>query len=297
MILVVGATGLLGAEICSRLGAAGEAVRAMVRATSAPGKVAELVSSGAATVTADLKDSASLSRACAGVEAVITTASCTFSRQEGDSIETVDLQGQLRLIEEAKKAGVERFLQVSIPPGLRPACALFDAKRAVEEALAAGGIDYTILQANYFMEVWLSPALGFDYPNHRATVYGSGEAPLRWVSYRDVAAVACDAVRAGSASPRTLLVGGPENLSPNEVIGIFERSAGVAFAVERVPYEALETRYAQAADPLSRSFAALMLAYAHGCTMDVSETLRLFPRRLTSVAEYAASQGALDAAR
>ena len=45
------------------------------------------------------------------------------------------------------------------------------AKRAAEERLKASGMTYTIVRANYFMEVWLSPALGFDYPNARARIY------------------------------------------------------------------------------------------------------------------------------
>jgi hypothetical protein len=40
--------------------------------------------------------------ACEGAEVVISTASSTLSRQEGDSIETVDRIGQLSLIETAR---------------------------------------------------------------------------------------------------------------------------------------------------------------------------------------------------
>jgi len=39
MILVVGATGLLGTRVCERLRAEGQAVRALVRRTSNPDKV------------------------------------------------------------------------------------------------------------------------------------------------------------------------------------------------------------------------------------------------------------------
>ena len=39
MILVVGATGMLGSEICQRLAQRGEAVRALVRTTSSTEKV------------------------------------------------------------------------------------------------------------------------------------------------------------------------------------------------------------------------------------------------------------------
>jgi uncharacterized protein YbjT (DUF2867 family) len=291
MILVAGATGLLGSEICLRLREAGRATRAMVREGSNGDKVARLREAGAETVIADLKDPDSLVRACDGAGCVLSTATSTLSRREGDSIETVDRVGQSALIEAARQAGVERFVYVSIPPDLHYDCPLTQAKREVEGRLAASGMSYTVLQANYFMEVWLSPALGFDYNNGRATIYGAGERPLGWISYRDVAGFAIDAIDSGAVRDRIVPVGGPENLTPHEVVQTFERVSGRAFHVEHVPESALLEQYGQATDPLSKSFAALMLEYARGCPMDVSETARLMPRSLTTVAEYAASAG------
>ncbi|MGA2326872.1 MAG: SDR family oxidoreductase [Bryobacteraceae bacterium] len=291
MILVVGATGLLGSEICRRLRGAGHSVRALVRANSARDRISAAQSAGAATTIGDLKSPASLAQACEGVSAVITTASSTFSRQEGDSIDTVDRQGHLHLIDAANRAGVRQFLYISIPPDLHYDCPLFQAKREVETALARSGIEYTVLLANYFMEVWLSPTLGFDYANGRATVYGSGEQPLAWVSYRDVAGFAVDALGNGAARNRMLLAGGPENLTPLRVVRIFEEVTARSFTVEHVPQAALEKQYAEARDPLSQTFAALTLEYAHGCPMDMRETLDLMPRPLTTVRDYAATAG------
>src|SRR5450631_944133 len=99
MILVVGATGLLGTEICLRLAKQGEKVRALVRTTSSPEKMASLEKCGVELCVGDLKDAGSLSGACNGVNAVISTASSTLSRQAGDSIESVDDHGQLNLVE------------------------------------------------------------------------------------------------------------------------------------------------------------------------------------------------------
>lgn len=93
MNLVVGATGLVGSEVCRQLQAHGHEVRALVRTTADPTKVQALQDAGVETVEGDLKDTASLSSACQGVTAVISTASSTLSRQEGDSIESVDRQG------------------------------------------------------------------------------------------------------------------------------------------------------------------------------------------------------------
>src|ERR1700742_2372466 len=98
MILVVGSTGLLGAEICRRLAAEGKQGRALVRTTSAAEKIEALRGMGAELCVGDLKDPASLAVACKGVDAVVSTASSTFSRAAGDSIETVDEVGQLSLV-------------------------------------------------------------------------------------------------------------------------------------------------------------------------------------------------------
>jgi uncharacterized protein YbjT (DUF2867 family) len=271
-------------------------VRAIVRVGSGGEKIERLKSAGASIVVGDLKDPASIGVACQEVSAVITTASSTLSRQEGDSIETVDRLGNLTLVDAARRAGVGRFIFVSIPPDLAVDCPLVRAKREVEAALAQSGLEFTILLANYFMEVWISPVLGFDYPNHRATIYGSGEAPIGWVSYRDVASVAVDALNADSTRNRALLVGGPQNVAPLEVVRTFERAAGRSFAVTHVAREAIEKQYADAVDALSRSFAALTLTYANGCSMDMRETLSLLPRQLASVEDYATAVRGIRAA-
>src|SRR5688500_9642309 len=206
--LLVGATGLLGPEICRLL--AGWDVRAVVRATADAGKRAALVQLGAEIVEGDLKDPASLARACRGIDAVISTASSTLSRQEGDSIEAVDHKGQLALVEAARQAGVGHFVFVSFRDNPRLTFPLQTAKRAVEDALKSSGMAYTIIQASFFMEVWLSPALGFDVANRAVRVYGDGTAPISWISYKDVARAAAKAVVSGNGRNMIVELGGPE---------------------------------------------------------------------------------------
>src|SRR5262245_51749282 len=117
MNLVVGATGILGGEVCRQLAAQGKPVRALVRETSNPEKLAQLEGLGAELVRGDLKDRRSLDAVCRGVSAVISTASSTLSRQEGDSIDSVDGQGQAALIDAAEAAGVRQFVFISFPDG------------------------------------------------------------------------------------------------------------------------------------------------------------------------------------
>lgn len=289
MILVVGATGLLGSEICRRLAQSGQPVRALARVGPSNDKAQALQKAGVEVVMGDLKEIASLSSACENVSTVISTASSTLSRRDGDSIETVDRFGQLNLITVAKNAGIRNFVYVSIPRSLHYACPLSAAKREVELRLASSGLNYTVLLANYFMEVWLSPALGFEYANARARVYGDGTRPMAWISYHDVAGFAVDCVTNTNVRNKMLPIGGPENLAPLQVIRTFEEISGKSFTIEHVPESVLLEQYNAANDPLAKSFAALMLEYAQGCPMEMEETLRIMPRQLKTVREYAAT--------
>ena len=287
MILVVGATGLLGREICRRLAAAGKPVRALVRRTADRAKVDELERSGATLVRGDLKDRASLDAACRGIDTVITTASTTLSRQEGDSIQTVDQEGQMRLVDAAKAAGVARFLYVSYSHGIDVGCPLATAKRAVEDHLKRSGMTYTILAPSVFMEIWLSPALGFDAANAHARIYGSGTNAISWISVGDVAQFVVLALDHPAARNAILELGGPAAISPLEVVRAFEQTGGRPFTVEHVAEETLRAQRTAATDPLQQSFAALMLAYALGNSIDMRSTLKTFPVPLLSVKEYA----------
>ena len=286
MNLIVGATGLLGGEICRLLTAEGKPVRALVRPTSDQSKVAQLESLNIEVVRGDLKDRASLDAACEGTSAVISTASATLSRQEGDSIQTVDLEGQLNLIDAAKAASSSQFVLISFPE-VDVEFPLQAAKRKVEEHLKASGLTYTILQPAFFMEVWLSPALGFDVANAQAQIYGSGENKISWISYKDVAKFAIASLDNSEARNAVIELGGAEALSPLEVVQIFEKVMGRKFDVQHVPEEALREQRDGASDPLQQSFAGLMLNYSQGTIIDMHETLQKFPVQLTSIRDYA----------
>jgi uncharacterized protein YbjT (DUF2867 family) len=287
MILVVGATGLVGGEVCQRLIGRGEAVRALVRATSSNDKVEALKSAGAELYVGDLKDPRSIAAACRGVDGVISTASSTLNRQPGDSIESVDAAGQLNLVRAAQDANVDRFVFVSFrrPPGV--SFPLADAKEQVENA--AKGLNFTVVQASWFMEVWLSPALGFDYAKAEARIYGPGTNPISWVSYRDVAEICAIVVRHPAANRKTIEFGGPEALSPLEVVACFEKIGGRPFRLEHIAEEVLRAQFDGAADPLQKSFAALMLGYSHGDAMDMTPVVETFGVKLRTVDEYARS--------
>lgn len=286
MNLVVGATGMLGSEICRQLTSRGHATRALIRGSSNPERIAQLKDFGAELVTGDLKDPSSLQTACRGITTIISTASSTLSRQEGDSIESVDRKGQLDLIAAAEAAGVTHFVLISFPT-VDIDFPLQRAKRTVEDRLRRSGMSFTILQPTFFMEVWLGPALGFDAVNATAQVYGIGSNKISWISLQDVAACALAALNNPRATDRTIKLGGPDALSPLEVVGIAESLVGKPIAVQHVPDQALRDQLAAASDPLQKSFAGLMLYYARGDVIDMTEARSVLGElSLKSVRDY-----------
>jgi uncharacterized protein YbjT (DUF2867 family) len=286
-VLVAGATGYLGSEICRQLILTKKNVKGLVRATSDSNKVANLKELGVEIVEGDLKNKGSLENALQGVSAVITTVSSTLSRQEGDSIQTVDDEGQINLIDAAINAGVSHFIYISFCE--LGECPLQTAKRKVEKHLAESGLNYTILQPTYFMEVWLSPVLGFDYPNAKASIFGEGKNKVSWIAIKDVASFAVDSLDNPAAKNRIIELGGPEALSPLEVVNIFETAKGKKFELQFVPEEALKAQRDGAQDPLSESFSTLTLGVVNGSEIDMTSILNDFQIRLTPVIDYANS--------
>ncbi|PYE55309.1 SDR family oxidoreductase [Deinococcus yavapaiensis] len=288
MILVVGATGFLGSTICGMLARQGRSVRAVVRSSSDPVKVQALRDLGCDLVEADLKEPASLKLACAGVDTVVSTATTTLRDQGVDSIPDVDESGQLHLVEAAREGGVRHFVYVSFPSDLDGdvPSPLAKAKRAVENALRSSAMTFTILQPACFMEVWLGPAIGFDYAGGSAQVFGSGDAPVAYISLVDVARFVVASLDHPAARNVTLpLVA--QNVSMNEAVRTFEAVSGRTFAVRRVPIEALEQQLAAARSPLEQSFGTLMLGVARGAAQQMDERQAAFGIECATVEEYA----------
>lgn len=258
-ILVVGATGFLGTEICRRLADKGMPLRALVRETSDSARVDALRALGAEIVIGDLRDRESLDRACAGVDVVFSTATSII--REGE-ISAVDGQGQLNLVDAAREASVARFVYISFEE-LGTGAPLEQAKRAVEERLRESGITYTILRAGLFHETWLTPATGFDAANGTVNIYGSGEAELSWIAVADVATAAVNSLDEPATEGATVPIAG-ERLSYNNVVAVFEEITGRPITVQQVPAEALAAQRDASSDEREQSFAGLMLGVATG---------------------------------
>jgi len=286
MILVVGATGMLGLEICRRLRDQGRAVRALVR----PGSPREalLREMGVEIHHGDLRTPATVAPACDDVATVISTATAMGAKDRSLSLRTVDRDGQLALVELARLRGVKSFVFLSASPNLRRSAPLIRYKREVERAVRVSGMRWTIVQPSAFMDVWFSPMMGWDHVAGRAMIFGPGTAPLSWISIADVAEHVCAAIDDERVANVELPLGGPETLSTRQVVRIFEKVAGRPYSVRRVPRPVLSV-LAPIASMFDEGVGSGMSLGAQTAAGDVigSPLQRELDLPLTSVRDYA----------
>ncbi|MFL5618580.1 MAG: SDR family oxidoreductase [Gemmatimonadaceae bacterium] len=286
MILVVGATGKLGLEICRRLREQGRAVRGLVRAGSPREPLLREI--GVEIHHGDLRTPPTVAPACDGVTAVVSTATAMGAKEKGITLRAVDRDGQLALVELARLRGVNAFIFLSASPNLRRSAPLVRYKREVERAVRTSGMRWTIVQPSAFMDVWFSNLLGWDHVTGRAMIFGPGTAPLSWICIADVAMHVRAAIDDQRVANVELPLGGPETLSTRQVVKIFEQVSGRPYSILRVPRPVLKLMAPIAAtfDEAVASGMSLGAQTARGDVID-SPLQRELDLPLTTVREYA----------
>ncbi len=149
-IVIAGAHGKIGLELSRRLTARGDAVRGIVRN---PDHDADLRDAGVEPVVFDLEhdESSGLDPILAGADAVVFAAGA--GPGSGDARkESMDRDGAIKLIEACRRTGVHRYVIVSSMGARDPDlegdgfAAYLRAKAQADRALAASGLEYTIVR-------------------------------------------------------------------------------------------------------------------------------------------------------
>ena len=288
MILVVGATGQLGREVCKRLSERDLKVKAMVRTTSKQETIDELNHLDIELFVGDLRDTSSYIDELFNVTTIISTlSSMPYSYEEGkNDIETVDKNGIMSLINVAENEGVNHFIYTSMSGNINIKFPLSNAKRGIEKHLKKSSINSTILRPSYFTEVWLTSAVGFDVAKRKVNIYGNGDKPVSYISYKDVAKFITECFDRPITFNRIFELGGPQRISQLDAVKIFEDNLNEQFKLQNVSVKTLQLQKEQSVDQMQKSFMGLMESIAQGDVIDMTETLRVFPIKLTSVSDY-----------
>ncbi len=218
-----------------RLAESGRAFRVLVRKSSDTSALRAL---NAEMVVGDLRDPDSLAEAVRGADTIISTANSMARVLGGEkslTIADVDVAGHADLIAAAEAAGVQRFVFLSFHGSILESASPFsNAKRATEIRLAASPIREVIVRPDMFQEVWLTPLVNFNWPERKFTIFGKGDTVHRYVAVDDVAAGVVGWALADDP-PRLVEFGGPEGLTRNQAVDLFERAIGAPVQRRHVP--------------------------------------------------------------
>ncbi len=288
MILIIGASGFLGREVAKLLLSKGEQVRLLVRT---PAKVEGLKQAGAEVIQGDLIDPPSLARACQGVDRVLAAAHSILGKGRYTS-EAVDDAGHRALIDAANAAGVAHFVYMSML-GVSPDHP-FDfarTKYSIEEYLKSSGLSYTILRPSWYMEWHVHILNGKSIlENGKTSLLGKGTKLRNFVAVRDVAQFAVRALIDPKLKNRTLDIGGPQNVTNNQVAELYGRIAGVTPKISHMPpfmAKAMSIMLKPVQPGISRIMYLSSLPDDAFCeTFDPALLLSEFPIHLTTLEEF-----------
>jgi len=115
---------------------------------------------------------------------------------------------------------------------------LFRMKHAAEQHLAGDG-DWTIVRATAFLELWIDVLAKTAARSGRPIVFGRGDNPINFVSVMDVAGLVEQAVTDPATRGRILEIGGPDDLSFNQLAAAIQQAAGRPATPRHVPRLAL----------------------------------------------------------
>lgn len=226
-ILLAGAGGLLGKKLLSRFLKQGYIVKtAVFRAEELAGIEHEHL----VPVVCDVRNPDTLSGIADGCEMVVSVVG--IGRIVGKLTHMdVDYQGNANLLEETKHADVKKFAFIS-PEGTAPntGVALLEAKYLFEELLKSSGIDYVIVRSGGFFGDLLE--MGKSAGKKPMFVIGSGENYFTPVDLEDLADFMVEKSLTGSGM---CSIGGPENLTWEQICYTYQDYAGLPRKIVRIP--------------------------------------------------------------
>jgi uncharacterized protein YbjT (DUF2867 family) len=231
VILVAGGSGRLGTLIVRRLAARNLGVRVLTRDRK---RAAHLEGSPVEVVEGDVRDEESLGGALLGVDTVVS-AIHGFGDIGNVSPASVDRDGNRNLINAAAAANAAVVLISIVGASADHPIELFRMKHAAEEHLRASGAPWTIVRATAFAEFWLDLLDQTAGASGRPVIFGRGGNPINFVSVSDVAALAERAIVDPSARGATFEIGGPQNVSFNELAAGLQQASGRAAPPRHVP--------------------------------------------------------------
>ncbi|MBV6643452.1 MAG: SDR family oxidoreductase [Cyclobacteriaceae bacterium] len=208
-IIVAGATGYLGSHIVKVLQHSDHVFQAIARNRT---KLSKIGVDDDDIIIAEVTKPETLAGKLEGADLLISTVGIT-RQKDGLTYMDVDYQANLNLLNEARKAGIRKFIYVSAINGqsMRHLRIMAAKERFVDE-LKSSGMEYLVVRPNGFfsdMRDFLDMA-----KKGKVYLFGDGEYKLNPIHGKDLAAFMIENV---DSPANDLEVGGPDVLTQNEI--------------------------------------------------------------------------------
>jgi uncharacterized protein YbjT (DUF2867 family) len=227
----------------------------------------------------DVRDRTSLVPAVRGAR-VVVSAVHGFNGSRGESPDTVDRDGNANLVEAAGAEGAQFVLMSVVGAAADSPMELFRMKHAAERHLSVSGVPGTVVRATAFLELWIELLTRTAGRSGRPLVFGRGDNPINFVSVIDVAAVVERAVTDCSTRGSTLEIGGPENLTFNQLASAVAAAAGATRGPRHIPPLVLRTMansVGRLKPAVGRQTRAALAMDREDLTFDASPIHRTYP--------------------
>jgi uncharacterized protein YbjT (DUF2867 family) len=222
MNLVIGASGVLGSRIVERLLHKNLPVRAVSRN---PDKLERLKSKSVDLLQGDLRDPSWMDIALRGVKNLFLATHGLVPPTRKNNIILVDDAGNRRIIDAAKRAGVEQVIFTSALLAHPESPATFGKiKYKIEEYLKKSGLKYTIIRPTAFIETHGLFLIGEPLRHSgKVSFLGTGAKPIHWISAVDAAEYMVQCIDNPEFQNTVKSITGPDVMSRVQVLEIFER--------------------------------------------------------------------------
>lgn len=221
VVLVTGSTGFLGRKVVQELLKHNHQVRCLVHT---PGRERVFVPRSVDVQYGAVTDPDALASACRGVDAVIHLVAIILQRGQS-TFDLINRQGTANVVAAARAAGtVNELIMISAigATSNRRYPYLF-SKWQAERAVIDSGLPYTIIRPSLIF------GEGDEFINALASlvrifpvvpVIGTGRNRFQPIQVEDVARCIVLAMGRGDLKGKTVEIGGPEQLSYNEIVGL-----------------------------------------------------------------------------